>query len=191
MERSLSSPVETLDRLGNGQGFRERRRARLLHGPQAGRTRRGHRPARSHATPVQGDVAKPADLDRLYDQIRSEMGRVDVVFANAGGAMAAPLGSLTAEHIDYHLDVNVKGVIWTVQKGPASHGAGGSIILNASIVAQWAGPIGVSTAPLRRRSATSLGHGRRFAGRGIRVNAISPGVIRHPDTKTPAPAVTR
>jgi NAD(P)-dependent dehydrogenase (short-subunit alcohol dehydrogenase family) len=68
------------------------------------------------ATPVQGDVAKPADLDRLYDQIRNEVGRVDVVFANAGGVMVAPLGSLTEEHIDYHLDVNVKGVIWTVQK---------------------------------------------------------------------------
>ena len=61
-----------------------------------------------HATPVQGDVAKPADLDRLYEQIRNEVGRVDVVFANAGGAMLAPLGSLTEEHIDYHLDVNMR-----------------------------------------------------------------------------------
>ena len=69
-----------------------------------------------HATPVQGDVAKPADLDRLYEQIRNEAGRVDVVFANAGGVIPTPLGSLTEEHIDYHLDVHVKGVIWTVQK---------------------------------------------------------------------------
>jgi NAD(P)-dependent dehydrogenase (short-subunit alcohol dehydrogenase family) len=86
------------------------------------------------ATPVQGDVSKPADLDRLYDQIRNEAGRVDVVFANAGGVIAAPLGSLTEEHIDYHLDVHVKGVIWTVQKALPLMGPGGSIILNASIV---------------------------------------------------------
>src|SRR5258708_27902827 len=55
-----------------------------------------------HATPVQGDVAKPADLDRLYDQVRSEVGRVDVVFANAGGALFAPLRSLTEGPLPYH-----------------------------------------------------------------------------------------
>ena len=62
-------------------------------------------------TSVQSDVSKPADLDRLYDQIRDEEGRVDVVFANAGGATLAPLGSLTEEDVDYQLDVKVKGVI--------------------------------------------------------------------------------
>ena len=92
------------------------------------------------AKAVQGDVSKPADLDRLYDQIRSEVGRVDVVFANAGVVIPTPLGSLTEEHIDYQMDVNVKGVIWTVQKALPLMGPGGSIILNASIVASkgWA-----------------------------------------------------
>jgi NAD(P)-dependent dehydrogenase (short-subunit alcohol dehydrogenase family) len=92
------------------------------------------------ATPVQGDVSKPADLDRLYGQIQKEVGRVDVVFANAGTATLAPLGSLTEEHVDTLLDVNVKGVIWTVQKALPLMGPGGSIILNASIVATkgWA-----------------------------------------------------
>ena len=92
------------------------------------------------AKAVQGDVSKPADLDRLYGQIRSEVGRVDVVFANAGVVTKAPLGSLTEEHVDNQLDVNVKGVIWTVQKALPLMGPGGSIILNASIVASkgWA-----------------------------------------------------
>src|ERR1700730_12648368 len=92
------------------------------------------------AKAVQGDVSKPADLDRLYGQIRSEVGHVDVVFANAGVVTKAPLGSLTEEHVDNQLDVNVKGVIWTVQKALPLMGPGGSIILNASIVASkgWA-----------------------------------------------------
>src|ERR1700730_11590923 len=77
---------------------------------------------------------READLDRLYSQIHREVGRVDVVFANAGFAALAPLGSLTEEHVDNLLDVNVKGVIWTVQKALPLMGPGGSIILNASIV---------------------------------------------------------
>jgi NAD(P)-dependent dehydrogenase (short-subunit alcohol dehydrogenase family) len=121
------------------------------------------------ATPVQGDVSKPADLDRLYDQIRNEVGRVDVVFANAGGAMVAPLGSLTEEHIDYHLDVNVKGVIWTVQKALPLMGPGGSIILNASIVATMA-----AVRSFARTWSSDL------RGKNIRINAISPGVIPTP-----------
>jgi NAD(P)-dependent dehydrogenase (short-subunit alcohol dehydrogenase family) len=134
-----------------------------------------------HATPVQGDVAKPADLDRLYDQIRSEAERVDVVFANAGGAMLAPLGSLTEEHIDYHLDVNIKGVIWTVQKALPLMGPRGSIILNASIVASmgWANwsVYSASKAAVRNFARTWSSDLR---GQGIRVNAISPGVIPTP-----------
>jgi NAD(P)-dependent dehydrogenase (short-subunit alcohol dehydrogenase family) len=133
------------------------------------------------ATPVQGDVSKPADLDRLYAQIHKEVGRVDVVFANAGGVMVAPLGSLTEEHIDYHLDVNVKGVIWTVQKALPLMGPGGSIILNASIVATmgWANwSVYSATKAAVRNFARTWSSDLR--GRGIRVNAISPGVIPTP-----------
>src|SRR5258706_8218148 len=141
-----------------------------------------------HATPVQGDVAKAADLDRLYDQIRSEVGRVDVVFANAGVVIPAPLGSLTEEHIDYHLDVNVKGVIWTVQKALPLMGPGGSIILNASIVASkgWAdwSVYSASKAAVRNFARTWSSDLR---GRGIRGNAISPGVIPTPANENATP----
>jgi NAD(P)-dependent dehydrogenase (short-subunit alcohol dehydrogenase family) len=131
------------------------------------------------ATPVQGDVSKPADVDRLYGQIRNEVGRVDVVFANAGTAAVAPLGSLTEEHIENQLDVNVKGVIWTVQKALPLMGSGGSIILNASIVATkgWANwSVYSATKAAVRSFARTWSSDLR--GKNIRVNAISPGVIR-------------
>src|SRR3984893_3656315 len=134
-----------------------------------------------NATPVQGDVSKPADLDRLYGQIRSEVGRVDVVFANAGVVTKAPLGSLTEEHVENQLDVNVKGVIWTVQKALPLMGPGGSIILNASIVASkgWAdwSVYSASKAAVHNFARTWSSDLR---GRGIRVNAVSPGVIPTP-----------
>ena len=133
------------------------------------------------AKAVQGDVSKPADLDRLYGQIRSEVGRVDVVFANAGVVTKAPLGSLTEEHVENQLDVNVKGVIWTVQKALPLMGPGGSIILNASIVASkgWAdwSVYSASKAAVRNFARTWSSDLR---GQGIRVNAISPGVIPSP-----------
>jgi NAD(P)-dependent dehydrogenase (short-subunit alcohol dehydrogenase family) len=133
------------------------------------------------ATPVQGDVSKPADVDRLYGQIRNEVGRVDVVFANAGIATVAPLGRLTEEHIESQLDVNVKGVIWTVQKALPLMSSGGSIILNASIVATkgWANwSVYSATKAAVRSFARTWSSDLR--GKNIRVNAISPGVIRTP-----------
>jgi NAD(P)-dependent dehydrogenase (short-subunit alcohol dehydrogenase family) len=135
----------------------------------------------ANAKAVQGDVSEPADLDRLYELIRNEVGRVDVVFANAGGVMPAPLGSLTNEHIDYHFNTHVKGVIWTVQKALPLMRPGGSIILSASIVASkgWANwsVYSASKAAVRNLARTWSSDLR---GRGIRVNAISPGVIPTP-----------
>lgn len=135
----------------------------------------------SRVTPVQSDVSKPADLDRLYDQIRDAEGRVDVVFANAGGATLAPLGSLTEEDVDYQLDVNVKGVIWTVQKALPLMRPGGSVILNASIVATkgWANWSVYSATKAAVRSFART-WSSDLKGRDIRVNAVSPGVILTP-----------
>jgi NAD(P)-dependent dehydrogenase (short-subunit alcohol dehydrogenase family) len=70
----------------------------------------------NHVTGVQGDVAMLADLDRLYETVRTEKGRLDIVFANAGGGELAPLGSITEEHFDKTFNVNVKGTLFTVQK---------------------------------------------------------------------------
>ena len=135
----------------------------------------------ARAVAVQGDVTKPADLDRLYDLVKTEVGRVDIVFANAGYAAPAPLGNLTEEHIDGLLNTNVKGVIWTVQKALPLMSAGGSIILNASIVASK-GFAGLSLYSASKAAVRSFARtwSSDLKGRNIRVNAVSPGVIETP-----------
>jgi len=87
------------------------------------------------ATGVQGDVSKLADLDRLYATVRREKGRIDVVFANAGSGVLAPLGAISEEQFDTTFGTNVKGLLFTVQKALPLLQDGGSIILNASITA--------------------------------------------------------
>src|SRR5678815_4009216 len=85
------------------------------------------------AVAVQGDVAKLADLDRLYATVKQQQGRIDVLFANAGGGEMLPLGSITEAHYDQIFGTNVKGLLFTVQKALPIFQDGGSIILNASI----------------------------------------------------------
>ncbi len=84
---------------------------------------------------VQGDVSNLADLDRLYATIQKEKGYLDIVFANAGGGSFVPLGAITEEHFDQIFNINVKGLLFTVQKALPLLKDGGAIILNASIVA--------------------------------------------------------
>src|SRR5882724_9464235 len=87
-----------------------------------------------NVTGVQGDVSNLGDLDRLFAQIKREKGALDIVFANAGIATYAPFGKITEEHYDSIFDINVKGLLFTVQKALALMPDGGSIVLNASIV---------------------------------------------------------
>jgi len=83
---------------------------------------------------VPGDVADSVDLDRLFAQIKREKGKLDIVFANAGIAKYAPLGTITEELFDSIFNTNVKGMVFTVQKALPLIPDGGSIILNSSIV---------------------------------------------------------
>ncbi len=134
-----------------------------------------------HAFAVLGDVTKPADLDRLYERVKAEAGHIDAVFANAGFAAPGPFGTLTEDHIDGLLDTNVKGVIWTVQKALPLMRAGGSIILSASIVASkgfanWS-VYSATKAAVRSFARTWASD---LKDKGIRVNAISPGVVKTP-----------
>ncbi len=78
-----------------------------------------------NVTTVQGDVSNLADLDRLIAQIKKEKGRLDIVFANAGVAKFAPLGEITEELYDWTFDINVKGVVFTVQKALPLHAGRG------------------------------------------------------------------
>lgn len=129
-----------------------------------------------NATGVAADVSKPADLDRLFDQIKREKGRLDIVFANAGTAKYARLGEITEELYDSTFDTNVKGVLFTVQKALPLLSDGASIILNASIV----GSKGLAANSVYSATKAAV---RSFARtwttdlkvRRIRVNAVSPG----------------
>jgi NAD(P)-dependent dehydrogenase (short-subunit alcohol dehydrogenase family) len=85
-----------------------------------------------NATGIQGDVSNLGDLDRLFAQIKREKGKLDIVFANAGVAKYAPLGTITEEHYDSIFNGNVKGLLFTVQKALPLMPDGASIILNAS-----------------------------------------------------------
>jgi NAD(P)-dependent dehydrogenase (short-subunit alcohol dehydrogenase family) len=89
---------------------------------------------RKHVTGVQGDVSNLGNLDRLFAQIGKEKGRLDIVFANAGVGNIAPFGSITEELFDSIFAINVKGVLFTVQKALPFMPDGASIILNSSIV---------------------------------------------------------
>lgn len=130
---------------------------------------------------VQGDVSKLADLDRLYATVKEVHGRVDVLFANAGGARFAPLGEITEEHFDREFGINVKGLLFTVQKALPLFTDGGSIILNASIVS-------IKGMPAFSVYSATKAAVRSFArtwtvdlkDRKIRVNALSPGPIDTP-----------
>src|SRR5262249_16628650 len=88
-----------------------------------------------NVTAVQGDVSNLPDLDPLFAQIKKEKSKLDIVFANAGVAKYAPLGKITEELYDSIFNINIKGVLFTVQKALSLLRDGGSIILNASIVA--------------------------------------------------------
>jgi NAD(P)-dependent dehydrogenase (short-subunit alcohol dehydrogenase family) len=134
-----------------------------------------------NVTAVQGDVSKLADLDRLFAQIEKDKGKLDIVFANAGVARYAPLGEITEEFYESIFDINVKGLLFTVQKALPLLCDGGSIILNASIVASK----GLSSNSVYSATKAAV---RSFArtwttdlkDRRIRVNAISPGPIDTP-----------
>jgi NAD(P)-dependent dehydrogenase (short-subunit alcohol dehydrogenase family) len=101
------------------------------------------------------------DLDRLFARIKQEQGKLDIVFANAGAANFAALGTITEEHFDSIFTINVKGLLFTVQKALPLMPDGASIILNASSLPVKARRSGVFTAPRRPPCARSRGHGRR------------------------------
>jgi NAD(P)-dependent dehydrogenase (short-subunit alcohol dehydrogenase family) len=137
-----------------------------------------------NVTAVKGDVANLDDLDRLFAQIKRDKGKLDIVFANAGFATYAPLGTITEELFDTHFNINVKGVLFTVQKALPLIPDGGSIILNASIVASKGFPANsvysATKAALRSFARTWT---MDLKDRHIRVNAVSPGPIETPGLK--------
>src|SRR4051794_29809398 len=130
---------------------------------------------------VQGDVSKLDDLDRLFATVREKKGRLDVLFANAGLGEFAPLGQITEAHFDKTFNINVKGVVFTVQKALPLIPDGGSIILNASIVSINGMPaFSVYSATKAAVRSFARSWTTDLKERRIRVNALSPGPIETP-----------
>ncbi|MEA2731230.1 MAG: hypothetical protein QOF70_5705 [Acetobacteraceae bacterium] len=132
-------------------------------------------------TAVQGDVSNLDDLDRLFSKVRSGHGRVDVLFANAGLGALEPLGKITEASFDLVFGVNVKGAIFTVQKGLPLMREGGSIILTGSTT----GSMGTPAFSVYSASKAAIRNLARswaldLKGTGIRVNVLSPGPTETP-----------
>lgn len=128
------------------------------------------------AVGVQGDVTNLADLTSLYERVERDHGKVDVVFANAGMHQPVPLGAIEEEHFDSTFGLNVKGLIFTVQKALPLMTQGGVIVLNGSIAGSKAYP-GNSLYNASKAAVRSFARSWTvdLKERGIRVNVVSPG----------------
>jgi NAD(P)-dependent dehydrogenase (short-subunit alcohol dehydrogenase family) len=149
----------------------------------------------SNVTAVQGDVASLADLDRLYETVRAEHGVLDILFANAGMVEHVRIDAITEEHYDRIMNVNLKGVVFGIQKALPLMTRGGSIVVNTSIVG-----ISKSIPSLGIYSASKAGARGLIralvpdlSARGIRINALSPGSTDTPifDGQFPSPEIAQ
>lgn len=137
------------------------------------------------AVGVQGDVGNLADLDRLYDRVRRDHGRVDVVFANAGISETVPFGDIDEAHFDRVFGANVRGLLFSVQKALPFMTAGGTVILNGSATgSKGFGGLSVYSATKAAIRSFARTWTSDLKSRGIRVNVVSPGMIDTPAMQT-------
>ena len=135
----------------------------------------------NNVTGIRGDVSNLGDLDRVFDAIKKQKSRLDVLFANAGGGSLAPLGQITEEHFDKIFNTNVRGLLFTVQKALPLMPPGSSIILNASTTSVKGTPaFSVYSATKAAVRSFARNWTLDLKDRQIRVNAVSPGVIPTP-----------
>src|SRR5246127_2667541 len=130
---------------------------------------------------VQGDVAKIADVDKLFAEVSQKLGKIDILFVNAGVAKFAPLAETSESTYDEQFDINIKGAYFTIQKALPLLNDGASIILNTS-VADIKGTAGTSAYSATKAALRSLARtaAAELAERGIRVNTVAPGPIVTP-----------
>src|SRR5260370_10632146 len=130
---------------------------------------------------VQGDVSNFADVDKLYAEVAQKLGKIDVLFVNAGVAKFAPFAETSESTYDENFDINIKGAYFTIQKALPLLNDGASIILNTSVVNQK-GTAGASAYAATKAALRSVARttAAELAGRGIRVNTVAPGPIVTP-----------
>jgi NAD(P)-dependent dehydrogenase (short-subunit alcohol dehydrogenase family) len=130
---------------------------------------------------IQADVQKLAELDKLYTEVSQKLGKIDVLFVNAGVAKIAPIADMSESMYDEQFDINIKGAYFTIQKALPLLNDGASIILNTSVV-DSKGNIGSSAYAATKAALRSLARtaAAELAGRGIRVNTVAPGPIVTP-----------
>jgi NAD(P)-dependent dehydrogenase (short-subunit alcohol dehydrogenase family) len=134
---------------------------------------------------VQGDVSKLTDLDRLFSAIKDRAGRLDILFANAGGGEFVPLERVTEAHFDKYFGINVKGTLFTVQKALPLMTGGGAIVINGSMASIKGIPgFGVYAATKAALRSFARTWAVDLRGRNIRVNVIAPGTVVTPGYKT-------
>src|SRR5437667_3498826 len=127
---------------------------------------------------VQADVAKLTDVDKLYAEVSQKLGKIDVLFVNAGVAKFAPLAETSESVYDEQFDINIKGAYFTIQKALPFLNDGASITRNTSVV-DCKGGVGASAYSATKAALRSLARtaASELAGRGIRVNTGAPGPI--------------
>jgi len=130
---------------------------------------------------IQSDVATLTDIDKLFAEVSRKLGKIDVLFVNAGVAKFAPLADTSESVFDEQFDINVKGSYFTIQKALPFLNDGASIILNTSVV-DSKGTIGASAYSATKAALRSLARtaAAELAARGIRVNTVAPGPIETP-----------
>src|ERR1700722_2996349 len=130
---------------------------------------------------VQADVAKLTDVDNLYAEVSRKLGKIDVLFVNAGVAKFAPLAETSESTFDENFDINIKGAYFTIQKALPLLNDGASIILNTSVAGSTGNP-GASAYAATKAALRSLARttAAELAGPGIRVNTVAPGPIVTP-----------
>jgi len=138
-----------------------------------------------NVTGIRSDIAKSADLDRVFAQIQADHGRLDILFANAGGGEFAPLGQITEAQFDKYFGINVKGTLFTVQKALPLMKDGASIVVTGSIVSIKGAPaFGVYAATKAALRSFVRTWASDLKGRNIRVNVVAPGTIVTPGYKS-------
>src|SRR5271168_303278 len=130
---------------------------------------------------VQSDVSKLSDVDKLYAEVSRKLGKIDVLFVNAGVAKFAPLAETSESMYDEMFDINIKGAYFTIQKALPLLNDGASIILNTSVASSTGNP-GTSAYSATKAALRSIARtaAAELVGRGIRVNAVAPGPIETP-----------